>query len=1490
MVSSGFDRSLAIVIGINDYRNGISPLQSARADAEAIATLLETQYQYQVIQLTDTTDVKPTLENIRQLLQKLPTLVNPAEATRLLFYFAGHGIALNGEEGPEGYLIPQNAQLGNVQTYLPMTEVHNALLELSCRHFLGILDCCFAGAFRWSSTRKLIPVELGTIYKERFDRFVQDPAWQVITSAASDQTALDAFALKDDRGQIGSHSPFAAALIHALSGEADAYPPAEPHRPAGDGIITATELYLYLRDRVEHPTEAHAVRQTPGIFPLKKHDKGEFVFLVPGRDPNLPPAPPLDRTNNPYRGLEPFEEHHHDIFFGRKALTQQLYQFVIPHPFTVVLGASGSGKSSLVKAGLLPKMRNSADQNQWAILPPFRPGESPFRSLNTVLASVNVAAIVPAADAGSVTPAQQLAAWFQDHPDTHLLFVVDQFEELITLCHDEQERRQFLDALQAAMAAYPDRFHVLITLRSDFEPQFRGTVLEPYWSNARFIVPAMMREELREAIEEPASARVLYFDPHELVEQLIDEVANMPGALPLLSFALSELYLKYLERQEAAELRGNMIDRAITQADYEAVGGVTRSLTQRADQEYETLIQKDPGYSQTIRNVMLRMIAIGDELTRRRVLLSELRYAEPENIKVETVIESFLDTRLLTGGVNHDGQAYVEPSHDTLVRGWQRLLAWKKEEQETLILQRGLTPAVTEWQRQPETRYLWHSNPRLDLLEQVLRSSTNWFNQAEDEFVTRSLQQRRKIKRIRWGLVALAFVTLSSFTAFILLQLIQTDLREKSARVENLIQDDPLTGVLLAIETIGQNRSKLPWGILAPVESSLLKAVQSSRERNRFTQQTGSGQAYFIDEVAISPNGKMIALNTSGGGIYLRSLEGQQIVQLSQDSMESFTSISFGADGKTIIASDSMDSGRIKFWDVSGQVRPLPFKQTPTSFITAATFTSDGRRIITGDSNGQLRIWDTRGNPLTETFGTQGARIAAISISPDGTTIASSNEAGTIQLWTSEGKSLGELPKTPEKYNLIRSIQFSSDGKKILIHNGNGDGCSVFLWIYLANQWIGSVLEQTDVPGSGTYTTSAVFTPDGEGVVTGHTDGHVRLWRFNQQRDGSPGRKLIYEFLPTHSGDISGMVLTSDGKKLITTSVDGVVKVWDLKSEHAVEELLLGEPGKDVNSIISPDGRGIVRSEVIKQEVVTQFWNFESLEMQKTGEPIKQPLHKYNFNLSSFNADRQQVLLRSAEGDIRVWDSLANARSVLINIGTGQAALSPDGQRIVTGDSSLKLWKLNGQRLNEIPLDPIPGASSNITHLIFNSDGSQIATVNTPEVCLWQLRNDTLTKQLCKQIAEPSAIAFSPDGRFLGIGNKRGVLYLWDLNNNQLLPGLQIHSSPVNAIAFSPDGKKIVSGDDNGSIQLSTTQTTHIGELNSLQSFHSITSLAFSPDGNAVISSSFDGAVRRHSIRWQDWLTVECDRLRHHPLLENPTTDEQRGARDTCRKYVWSHE
>jgi len=437
MNPSEFNLNFAVVIGINDYHNGISPLGTAKQDAEEIAAILEQDYHYQVKLLTDEQATGKSLKSYLET--EITNILKESNPSRLVFYFAGHGIALNSDDGPQGYLIPQDAKLGDVTTYLPMQQVEAALSGLSCQHCLVILDCCFAGAFRWSSTRKLSVVE-EIIHRERFDRFIKDPAWQVITSAASDQFALDNLDLNSDRGIAKTdtkHSPFAVALMEALKGSADIYPPAKNGKKSGDGIITATELYLYLRDAVEVPTEERNQRQTPQIWSLKKHDKGEFIFLPPGHELNLPPAPSLNELedNNPYRGLKSYDAKDSHLFFGRTALIEKLGEAVENQPLTIVLGASGSGKSSLVKAGLIPYLATE----KWQILSPIRPGESPLNSLNNISQELG--------QNSSLDLIETIPLWLKENPEKKLLLIIDQLEELVTLCRDDLEKQQFLEQL-----------------------------------------------------------------------------------------------------------------------------------------------------------------------------------------------------------------------------------------------------------------------------------------------------------------------------------------------------------------------------------------------------------------------------------------------------------------------------------------------------------------------------------------------------------------------------------------------------------------------------------------------------------------------------------------------------------------------------------------------------------------------------------------------------------------------------------------------------------------------------------------------------------------------------------------------------------------------------------------------------------------------------------------------------------------------------------
>ncbi|MEH2253156.1 nSTAND1 domain-containing NTPase [Nostoc sp.] len=1433
---SDFQHSYALVIGINEYSNGISSLKTAVSDATKIAHLLETEHNYTVNLLIDQA---ANVSQLRQILEaELPKQIQTGD--RFLFYFAGHGIALNGEDGPEGYLVPQNAKFGNVSTYLPMSELNKALLQLSCSHFLGILDCCFAGAFRWSSTRKLIPVELSTLHKERYDRFIQDPAWQVITSAAYDQTALDAFDLKDDRGEIGVHSPFACALIEGLQGKADAFPPAESGKPAGDGVITATELYLYLRDRVEIATQARAIRQTPGISCLNKHDKGEYIFLTPGHELNLPPAPPLDVSKNPYRGLSPFEEEHCNLFFGRNALTQKLYEFVISHTLTVVLGASGSGKSSLVKAGLIPKLRQCKDGNTWFILPPFRPGESPFKTLNNALALVNLPAIATPNEvkfSALLTPAQSLAEWFKEHHKANLVLVIDQFEELITLCRNDQERQQFLEALVGAIATYPHQLHLVLTLRSDFEPQFHNTVLQKDWQTARFVVPAMTREELRQAIEEPASARVMYFEPHELVDQLIDEVANMPGALPLLSFGLSELYLKYLKRQEDAKIGGETIDRAITQADYEELGGVTRSLTQRADQEYETLVKQDPAYAQTIQYVMLRMVAVGGELARRRVPLSELKYPEIENIRVLEVIQRFAAARLLVSGIDVDGNSYVEPAHDALIRGWQKLLIWKKEQQENLTLQRRLTPAAEEWDKKRETRFLWNANPYLKVLQkQVLNSlHNNWLNQVETEFLQRSVKQKRWNICMRWGFVTGAFLLLSGATVIAIkngMDAQNNSLESSSALAESLFVSGKELNALVEATKTGYQLKKLEKTFLIKnffvtedtkfrVLTTLQQVVYGLRERN-----------YWLDE----------------GGVP--------------------TSVSFSPDGRMLV-STSIDK-TIKLWRANGElIQTLP-KQN--SRVFSVSFSSNSQTLISASRREGVKFWQRQPDG---SFSFQKSilvqeKMIGLSLSPKNKMIATAslNSENTIKLWSWDGKFLATFLGHTDPIN---DLNFSPDGQMLVSVSGD---MTIKLWSLKKSKLYKNIQEKNKVV--------KVRFIDNQTIVYALDDGTIKFRKVSGESTN---------FQERHSGVIERLALSPDGKILASASVDRTVKLWSLKNGRLLQTLK-GHESAVTDVSFSPNSKMIVSA---SNDRSIRIWKLDNQmptiqgsslsfspdsQMIATGQGKKIKLwyqngklqkvfpegHRLPITKISFAPNGKLIASGSGDGIVKLWyldgrlfATLKGHRNLVTSV-----SFSPSGKIIATAsrDRTVKLWGLDGTLLKTFNVGSV------ITSISFSPNGEIIAaSCEDMTVKLWHLDdrlNETSLPPLTGHKASVLDVSFSPNGKIIASASEDGNVILWHLNGQRIVV-LHGHRDSIYRVKFSPSGQTLVSASRDNTIKLWNLNGDLLRTLEGHQ--EKFFDISFSPDGTILASANDNEEVILRNLNIDHLLEDSCNWLHDYLIL-----------------------
>ena len=1450
-----FSRNLAFIIGINNYTNGIYPLNTAVNDAKQLAEILRTKHDYEVWVCLDEV---ATLSNFNKFLDEtLPEQVT--ENDRLLFYFAGHGVALNGDDGPAGYLIPQDAKLGDTNSYLPMTKLHDALIQLPCRHFLGILDCCFAGAFKWSNTRDLLTCP-EVIHKERYDRFITDPAWQIITSSASDQKALDNFNLDRERSQVGNHSPFASALLEALEGAADIYPPATNGKPAGDGVITATELYLYLRDRVEIPTEKSRHRQTPGIWCLNKHDKGEYIFLSPGHELNLPPAPPLDESQNPYRGLNSFDEKHSSLFFGRTLLIEKLEDFVKANPLTVLLGASGSGKSSLVKAGLIPKLRQDNTENKWCILPPIRPGETPLEVLNNVLTDATLPNVEPQ------NPQQNLArsidVWAKNHPNSKLLLFIDQSEEIITLCKNEDERQEFFQQILTAINGHRDKLRVVLTLRSDFEAQVRdagltfvptdynvgNTVLKNGWHSRRFIVPGMTRGELKEAIEKPAQARVIYFQPYELVEELINEVADMPGALPLLSFALSELYLKYLKRQRQAQYRGITIDRALTQEDYIELGGVMRSLTQRADLEYQALVNENPGYDQVIRHVMLRMVALtGGELARRRVPLSELEYPPEKNGLVKEVIERFSTARLLVEGQDAEGNPYVEPAHDALVRGWQRLLEWKLEDEENLLLQRRLTPAAVEWKSQQKARFLWNANPRLDLLKKVSLSDDNWLNQVEAEFVRRSVRKKSSNTIVRWSIAGSVLLGAMIFGAAVWMQWRNSELNNANSLGRYSLSLFAEHKTMEAfVEAIRAGKILQKHNTSDPqVLSALQKLLYEGSERNHL-----QGHDESVNSVSFSPDGQTLAsgsgdiVSSSGDTtIKLWNRKTGKVIRTLEGHDDSVTSVSFSPDGQTL-ASGSADN-TIKLWDLqTGKVIRTLIGHT--GLVHSISFSPDCQTLASGSSDTTIKLWNRKTGKVIRTLEGNTEVVRSVSFSPDGQTLASSSADTTIKLWDLQtGKVIRTLIGHTE---VVHSISFSPDGQTLA--SGSGDAVSgsgdnsIKLW----NLETGTEIRTLE--GHDESVNSVSFSPDGQTLASGSFDRTIKLW------DPKTGREI--RTLEGHDEWVNSVSFSPDGQTLASGSYDETIKLWDPTGKEI--RTLIGHNDLVESVSSSPDGQTLASG---SRDNTIKLWN------RKTGEVIRTlEGHDEWVNSVSFSPDGQTLASGSgytASGSrgntIKLWNRKTGE---VIRTLEGHdrpvrsVSFSPDGQTLASGsrDYTIKLWN---RKTGEV-IRTLEGHDRPVRSVSFSPDGQTLASGSRDyTIKLWNRKTGEVIRTLEGHDRPVRSVSFSPDGQTLASGSRDYTIKLWNRKTGEVIRTLEGHDHWVNSVSFSPDGQTLASGSDDKTIKLWNRKTGKV--IRTLEGHdRDVNTVSFSPDGQTLASGSFDSTIKL----WDPMTGTEILTLQEH--------------------------
>ncbi|MFN6300601.1 MAG: caspase family protein [Planctomycetota bacterium] len=1473
LIKKDFACSRAYVIGINEYSTGIPKLRTAVADAAKLGQLLADSHGYQVQSYPR--DGSPTLANLRDLLQRMQQEVGPND--RVLFYFAGHGIALDGEDGPEGYLVPEDANREERTSFLSMVELNEAISKLPCRHFLLILDCCFAGAFRWSSTRDLSPLP-SVIHRERFERYIQDPAWQVLTSAAYNQKALDVLSGSTigQRVETGRHSPFAEALFRALEGEADLIPRGKDGQPGGDGVITATELYLYLRESVETATVEQRMRQTPGLWPLKKHDKGEYILLAPGQELNLPPAPELNYSNNPYRGLQSFDEEHSRHFFGREGEIEELHKLVSSQSLTVVLGASGTGKSSLVKAGLLPSLRSSATE-KWLVLPAIRVGSSPLATLASLLPPDGVSAIksdglLDDFRTNENALANRVKKWEEANPDaSHLLLTVDQFEELITLCKDTKEKDLFIAQLANAILSSPDRFRLVLTLRTDFEPQFLDCSLKTYWMNGRYIVPPMSTDDLRRAIEGPASARVLYLKPQGLIDLLVDEVIQTPGALPLLSFTMSELYVRYIERQ------GD--DRCLTLADYQELGGVAGALRCRASKLHEGLDRKS---QMTLKRLMLRMVsADGGNAARRRVPKSELEYAsKDENVRVATVLQLLSDARLVVEGKESDDAPYVEPAHDELILGWDKLHLWRRNEQEQFTLRQLLTPAANDWHvRQGGT---WYANPRLSLLRRIMDSEDNWLNSTESCFVDRSAAVRTRIIVGALSIVAVAFVILSIITCAAVAQrnlainrqhelnIANEDLRDSSANTETVIglrnesEGDLTTAIhryarAVDISRLGQrenliNRQRL--GLLLSRQPKQLLSLTLAND---------------VRKLSFSPDGKFLAIILGSSEENQTPPEVRLVVLRLHDLLEILSQpLGTNSRSRTVLWLPS-NNGILATTDDSISIWAIPsgFKVGDISGIyDNASISPDGRRVVAKEfASDQATIWDLlTGEKLAILAGHRG-NIHAMTFSPDGSRILTASQDMSYREWDGVDGELLRLLSDHDDYlsNFFFSgtvlsdafwphANYSPDGSKIITGGNRAeDSSSNFATVYSATN--GERLGRLSGHSRGP-TFNATYSPDGSRILTLGINGEPpKIWSAGEPRVFPDDIRL------------QNVGFSPDGEQIITISPDNVVRLWNAFSGqlsatvvphtdrtnaiefHPSSKVLATAGGKTLKLWLLQPGRTLRRmnsqkaivsdvdQDTAKERIVTAAWDSNARIWDLRDETKRidlQSPYKVGLSQCRFSPNGKLVATADGQGHVFIWNEKGNLEKewkVHDNV-IPQIEFSPDGELLAVATFGRSLKVFETKTFTE---------RCEIRASEQSWDNNPMFAMPTGGVPIYR-HVDYRNALFPGQSIMPFKFAFSRSGNHLLTAFNDTVVEVWGVKDGERVGTLKGHSLHINDLSFAPALDIVATVSDDMLVKLWKVPSGN--EVKSLSGHENrILRVAWSPVGNALATSSLDGKV-----------------------------------------------
>ncbi|GGQ02186.1 nSTAND1 domain-containing NTPase [Streptosporangium pseudovulgare] len=1149
-------------------------------------------------------------------------------------------------------------------------------------------------------------------------------------------------------------------------------------------------------------------------------------------EPGAPQDSPVWESGSPYRGLWPFEVDHARIFYGREQETIRLVGALAerlnrPGPL-IVTGASGAGKSSLLRAGLMPALARGLlavpGAERWprllitATADPLGELAAALASLAGSLDPVTIRRSLADDPTRAALVVRQVLLAVGDTGGSRLVIVVDQFEEVFTLVTDRRIRDAFVTTLVAAAtepagAAGQPGALVVMAVRGDFIDRCADTAaLAPAMREGPFVLGPMTRAELRRAVVGPAEAAGLTLEAG-LTESILDDVATPAvrgeaaesagygaGVLPLLSQAL----LATWENREGTRL---------TTRAYGEGGGVAKAVQTSAEAAYATLSTEA---ERATARTMFRQMAVvrGGRVTRRPVALTALDEAGG----AARVLSAFADRRLV---VLNEGTAEI--AHDVLLTVWPRLREWLADDHASHVVHTQLTEDAAEWAAGGEDASFLYRGTRLAAVQQerarwesdpdrypALTPEARRFVAAGTRAVTRSARVRRVVTA---GLALLLVAALAG-----------AGLAVSAAGTARMERDraDAQRGVDLS------RRLSLQSVTIADTDPGAALMLAATAWDTAHTPEAGHA---MINALARRGRGTLTTaddrISPAPAGVPENPISGYLDVM--------FSDVAFAPDGK-ILATAGGD-GVVRLWDVAAR-RQVGWFSTGDHRVESVRFNPDGTRIATVDQQGMLRIWDSSTKVQLRAFDTGDWSIRRLAWSPDGITVATTG--GAALLWdTHKGHRAGRL--TSGGRTQVTFVAFDPAGK--LAVTGEGDG-TVRLWDAVTRKPFGRPLK-----GHTRWITGATFIPNGRILITSSQDRTVRMW------DVERGTPLGRPIKVTGDG-VSALALSGDGQTIATgTALDGVIQLWDLTSQRRIGPTLTGHGsslagvaglafGGDGSTLVSAGGDGSVR-----------LWTTAGF--RQVGPMLLG--HKGSVETVAFSPDGRVLATAGGDKDIRLWDPATHRPEdpplTGHTDGVQQVAFGPGGRTLVSiadYEADLWVWDVKARRRIGAPLVGHEASfNGGARGVAISRDGRWAATAGVDGTArLWDISRHTalggpLRGHRSSGIEGVRGVAFSPDGATLATAGDDHTIRLWDVRTQRGLgTPLFGHTAAVHRVAFSPDGRHLLSGGADGTVRLWDVRAHRQAGRPFTGHTGTVRDVAFSPDGRVIATGGDDGTVR----------------------------------------------